>query len=40
MGFVFISIADQNMNSQHSLPPIPLPHPPTHPEQKIKHLNF
>ena len=38
MGFVFISIADQNMNSQRSLPPLP-PTPPS-PEQKIKHLNF
>ena len=34
MGFVFISIADQNMNSQRSLPPFPLPHPPTHPRTK------
>ena len=39
MGFAFISIADQNMNSQHSLPLFPLPHPLI-PEQKIKHLNF
>ena len=31
MGFVFISIADQNMNSQRSLPPFPKPHPPTQP---------
>ena len=40
MCFVFISTADQNMNSQSSLPPFPLPHPPIHPEQKIKHLSF
>ena len=40
MGFVFISTADQNMNSQRSLPPFPYPIlPPIH-EQKIKHLNF
>ena len=38
MGFVFISIADQNMNSQRSLPPSPLPHPP--PNKTLSILTF
>ena len=40
MGFIFISTADQNMKSQRSLPPFPLPYPSTHPNKKNKHLNF